>query len=147
MKHGRGTRDAAPAFDAAGCSDAPGTPLPVCPAASRRIVPRGFHVFLADSRRRELTQLRLRPIRAESGLNRPYRFRPKLKKKKKKKVQNALFDLYLNPTLAQFTQTPKHKLSTSPHILSLTCLCALYLCFVYLVAVSCILISKHHGMF
>ena len=36
------------------------------------------------------------------------RFRPKLKKKK---VQNTPFDLYLNPTSTQFTQTPKHKLS------------------------------------
>ena len=34
MKHGRGTRGAAPASDAAGHSDAPRTPLPVRPAAS-----------------------------------------------------------------------------------------------------------------
>ena len=34
MKHGRGTRGAAPVFDAAGRGDAPGTPLPARPAAS-----------------------------------------------------------------------------------------------------------------
>ena len=50
MKHGRGTRGATPAFDAAGRGDAPGTLLPARPAVSSRIVPRGFHVFLADSR-------------------------------------------------------------------------------------------------
>ena len=49
------------------------------------------------------------------------------KKKKKKKMQNTPFDLYLNPTSAHFTQTPKHKLSTSPHISSLTRLCAICL--------------------
>ena len=35
--------------------------------ASHRVVPRGFHVIFADSRRREPTRLRLEPIRLESG--------------------------------------------------------------------------------
>ena len=70
------------------------------------------------------TWLRLGPICVESGQLRPIQAEIQ-KKKEKKKVQNAPFDLYLNPTFAQFTQMPKHKLSTSPHISSLTCLCAL----------------------
>ena len=54
--------------------------------------------------------------------------------------QNAPFDLYLNPTSTQFTQTPKHKLS---------CDCLIdYLLFSFnFELVSCILISKYHGMF
>ena len=32
VKHGRGTRGATPASDAAGCGDAQGTPLPARPA-------------------------------------------------------------------------------------------------------------------
>ena len=98
---------------------------------SRSVVPRGFHVFLADSRRREPTRLRLRPIRAELGRLEPYRpkwtIQAEIQKKKKKKVQNASFDLYLNLTSAHFTQMPKHKLSTFSHISSLTRLCALCL--------------------
>ena len=45
VKHGRGTRGATPASDAAGCSDARGTPLPERPATSRRVMPRGFLFF------------------------------------------------------------------------------------------------------
>ena len=94
--------------DAAGHGDSPGTPLPVRPAASRRVVPRGFQVLFADSRQCKPTWLRHGPIRPESGLNRPYRlYRPKFKKKKKKKVQNAPFDLFLNPTSAQFHTNAK----------------------------------------
>ena len=138
MKHGRGTRGAALASDAAGRGDAPGTLLPARPAVSSLIVPRGFHVFLADSRWHGSNSSRFARNRADSGRigwnGRNRWFRPKFKKKKKR-VQNAPFDLYLNPTSAHFTQTPKHKLSTSPHISSLTRLCALCLCFVSLVAV------------
>ena len=81
-------------------------------------------------------RLRLGPIRTESGQLEPYWPKSVVSaemdnsgrnSKKKKKVQNAPFDLYLNPTLAHFTQTPKHKLSTSSHISSLTRLCALCL--------------------
>ena len=43
------------------------TPLPERPTASRRVVPRGFHVIFADSRRRKPTRLRLEMIRPESG--------------------------------------------------------------------------------
>ena len=102
--------------------------------ASCRVVPHGFHVFLADSCRRGSDSGRFARNRANSGMNRPQRPIQAEIQKKKKKVQNAPFDLYLNPTSAQFTQTPKHKLSTSPHISSLTCLCALYL--FYLVLIS-----------
>ena len=62
--------------------DAWGMPQPARPAASRSIMPRGFHFLKADSRRLAPTQLRIGPIRAESGrfrrelawisLNRPY---------------------------------------------------------------------------
>ena len=103
--------------------------------ASRRVVPRGFHVFLADLRRHgsDLGQFaRNQANSSRIGLNRSYRLKWTIraeiqKKKKKKKVQNAPFDLYLNPTLAHFTQTPKHKLSTTSHMSSLTRLCALCL--------------------
>ena len=61
MKHERGTRGATPSSDEVGRGDAQGTPLPARPAASRRVVPRGFHVIFADSRRREPTRLRLGP--------------------------------------------------------------------------------------
>ena len=79
------------------CGDVPRTPL-----LARRAtwIPCVLSQFAS-------TRLRLGPIRAESG--------------------RLEFDLYLNPTSAHFTQTPKHKLSTSPHISSLTCLCALCL--------------------
>ena len=60
MKHGRGTRGAALVFDAARRGDA-------AARASGRVVPHGFHVFLADLRRREPTRLRLGPIHVESG--------------------------------------------------------------------------------
>ena len=95
MKHKRGTRGAAPASNAAGRGDTPGTPLPMRPAASHHVVPRGFHMFLADSRQHKPTRLRLGPIHAKSGrISRNGQFRPKFKKKKKKKkkVQNAPFD-------------------------------------------------------
>ena len=67
MKHGRGTRGAAPASDATRCSDTPRTLLPARPTVSRLVVPRGFHVFLVDLRRRVPMRLRLEPIRAESS--------------------------------------------------------------------------------
>ena len=100
MKHGRGARGAAPTSNAAGRDDAQGTLMPACPATSRRVVPRGFHVLFADSRQREPTRLRFGSIRKESG-----RFRPKFKKRKK--VQIAPFDLFLNPTSAQFHTNAK----------------------------------------
>ena len=55
------------------------------------------------------TRLRLGPIGADSSLNRPKQTIQA--GEKKKMMQNAPFDLYLNPTSAQFTQPPKHKLS------------------------------------
>ena len=129
MKHRHSTRGAAPASDAAGHSDAPGTPLPMRLATSHHVVPRGFHMFLADSRRHKPTRLWLGPIRAKSGRLGPYQPKQTIQVEiQKKKVQNAPFDLYLNPISAHFTQTPKYKLSTSPHISSLTRLCALCLC-------------------
>ena len=92
VKHGRGTNGAAPASDAAGRGDARGMPLPAHPAASRRVMPCGFHFFKADSRRLAPTRLRIGPIRACIGRNRPYRPKPpkrpiqaEIQKKKKKK--------------------------------------------------------------
>ena len=114
MKHGRGTRGAAPASDAA-------------TRWGRRVPPRRAMWIPHAFSRLALTWLRLGPICVESGRLRQIQAEIQKKKKEKKKVQNAPFDLYLNPTLAQFTQMPKHKLSTSPHISSLTCLCALCL--------------------
>ena len=70
MKHERGTRGAAPASDATGRSNAQGTPLPTRPAASRRVMPRGFHVLFADASRRGSNTGRFARNRADSGLNR-----------------------------------------------------------------------------
>ena len=106
MKHERGTRGAALASDVVGRGDARGIPLPARPAASHRVMPRGFWSVLADSRRRgsdsgqfalnradsrrrdsDSDQLTLN--RADSGridLNQPYRpIQAKIQKKKKKK--------------------------------------------------------------
>ena len=63
MKHGCGTRGAAPAFDTARRDDARGTLLPACPAGSCHVV---FY-FLFFLSQLELTELRLRPIRTELG--------------------------------------------------------------------------------
>ena len=68
------------------------------------------------------TRLRLGPIHSKSG-----RFRPKFKKKKKKKVQIAPFDLILNPTLAQFHWNAKTPLLTF-RLTSLSSLCLYALC-------------------
>ena len=91
MKHGRGTRGAAPTSDAAGRGDMPGTPRRATwiPHAFSRLAP---------------TWLRLGPICVESGQLRPIQAEIQ---KKKKKVQNAPFDLYLNPTSAQFHTNTK----------------------------------------
>ena len=68
-----------------------------------RVVPRGSHVVFTDLCQREPTWIRLGPIRPNSGLNRPYRLkRPKLKKKKKKR-ENAPFDLILTLLQPSFT--------------------------------------------
>ena len=114
MKHERGTRGVALAFDTAGRSNAQGTPLPMRPAASRCVMPREFHVLFADASQRGSDTGRFARYRADSGLNRPYRlYRPKrpiqaeIQPKKKKKVQNAPFDLFLNPTSALFHTNAK----------------------------------------
>ena len=108
-KHGRGTRGAAPASDAAGRGDAQGTPLPARPVASSRAVPRGSHVVFTDASQRGFDARRREPNRADSGLNRPYRPESAVSakttdsgrnsKKKKKETQNASF--YLTLTLLQ----------------------------------------------
>ena len=89
MKHGCSTRGVAPASDAAGRGDAQGTPLPTRLAVSHCVVPCGFHVLLADSRRCGSNSGRFAQNRADSGLNRPYRpkqtIRAEIQKKKKKK--------------------------------------------------------------
>ena len=119
MKHRRGTRGATPASDAV---TRQGRRCPRVRPRRATCIPRVFSRLVP-------TQLRLGSIRAESGQLGLESDEPddSCRNSKKKKVQNAPFDLYLNPTSAQFTQTPKHKLSTSPHISSLTCLCALCL--------------------
>ena len=108
--------------------------LPVRPAVSRRVVPRGSHVVFTDSRRHEPTRLRLEPICPESG-----RLRPESavsaetansgqNSKKKKKVQNAPFDLILTLLQPNFTQNAKTPLLTFRLTsLSSLCLCALCL--------------------
>ena len=64
MKHERGTRGAAPASDAAGRSNAQGTPLPTRPAASCRVMPRGFHVLFADAALTRADSPGIEPTRA-----------------------------------------------------------------------------------
>ena len=74
MKHGRSTRGAAPVSDAVGRGGDAAARM------SGRVLPHGFHVFLADSRRHgsdsgliHAESGRLGPESADSGLNRPYR--------------------------------------------------------------------------
>ena len=77
---------------------------------SRRVVPRGFLVIFADSRRRGFNSGRFARNRADSGLNRPKSTETAdsgRNSKKKKKVQNAPFDLFLNPTSTQFHTNAK----------------------------------------
>ena len=82
MKHRRGTRGAAPTSDAAGRGDVQGTLLPALPAASRNIVPRGFHVLFVDS-------CRFARNRADSGLNRPKRSKRTIQAEIQKKKKGA----------------------------------------------------------
>ena len=77
-KHRCGTRGAAPASDAAGRSNAQGTPLPARPAASRCVVPHGFHVIFIDSCRHGFDLDRFARNQADSGRN------SKRKKEKKR---------------------------------------------------------------
>ena len=72
-KHGRGARGAAPASDVARCGDARGTPLPARPAASCHVFFFFFFVFFSQL---VPTQLRLGPIRTESGRLEPYQEKP-----------------------------------------------------------------------
>ena len=104
MKHERGTGGAAPASNVAGRGDAQGTPLPVRPTTSDRVMPCGSLEFLADSCRCGSdsgwigpTRADAAPTRAESGRLGPYRqistetAKMAEIKKKKKNAQNAPF--------------------------------------------------------
>ena len=125
MKHGCSTRGVAPASDAAGRGDAQGTPLPTRLAVSHCVVPCGFHVLFADSRRHKPTRLQLGPIRSESG-----RLRPKsaetadsgrnLKKKKKKGAERTVW-LISKPYFSPISHK-RQNISSFPHISSLTSL-------------------------
>ena len=74
--HGRGSQASAPASDTAGHGDAGGTPQTARPC---RVVPRG--------------NSRIGPTRPKSGRLGPYRPVSAEIQKKKKKVQNAPYDL------------------------------------------------------
>ena len=133
MKHGCGTRGAAPASDAAGCGDASGTPLLARPAASRCVVPCGFHVLLVDSRRLVPTRADAAPTRADScsGLNRPYRPKQTIQaeiQKKKKGAERTVWLIskpYFSPISHKRQNISSH---LSSHFVShFTCLCALCL--------------------
>ena len=123
VKHGRDTRGVAPASDVVGHDDTRGTSLPTHPAAFGHMV---FFFFFFS--RLALTRLRLGLICAELGQLGPYR--PKLPiqdeiQKKKKKVQNSLFEINIkNPTSAHFTQTPNFNCLSS-HFVSHSSLCSL----------------------
>ena len=121
MKHERGTRGVALAFDAAGRSNAQGTPLPMRPAASRHVMPRGFHVLFADASQRGSDTGRFARYRADSGLNRPYRlYRPKRSiqaeiQKKKKKGAERIVRLISKPYFSPVSHK-RQNISSSPHI-------------------------------
>ena len=85
MKHRRGTRGAAPASDAAR-----GMPLPARPAASGHVMPRGFFVFLADSRQ-------LVPTRAVSAISAILAETADTAEIQKKRAQNAPFEPNIKP--------------------------------------------------
>ena len=110
MKHGCGTRGAAPTSDAAGREGCR------CP----RIRPRHATWFLVSFSRLAPMRLQLWPIRSESGQLGPYR--PELavssrnSKKKKKKVQHAPFE----PNIKPYFQLTSHKHIKQALYLSLT---------------------------
>ena len=87
--HGRGSQASAPVSDPAGRGDAGGMPQTARPC---RVVPRGDSRIGPAEIGADVAQIGpTRSVSAYIGLN--GRVRPKLKKKKKKKVQNAPFDL------------------------------------------------------
>ena len=99
--HGRGSQASAPASDAAGRDDAGGTPQTARPC---RVVPRGESrigptradaaKIGADAAEIGADAAQIGPTRSVSAVSaETARFGPKFKKKKKKKVQNAPFDL------------------------------------------------------
>ena len=85
MKHGRSARGAAPTSNAAGRDDAQGTLMPARPATSRHVVPRGFHMLLANASQRGSDSGRFARNQADSGRN-----SKKEKKKKKKGAERTI---------------------------------------------------------
>ena len=109
MKHGCGTRGAAPTSDAAGREGCR------CP----RIRPRHATWFLVSFSRLAPMRLQLWPIRSESGQLGPYRPESAVSSrnsKKKKKVQNAPFE----PNIKPYFQLTSHKHIKQALYLSLT---------------------------
>ena len=90
MKHGRGTKGAAPTSDAAGRGDAPGTPLPRVRLRHVTWIPRVFSRLAPTRANAAPTRADLRgigPTRAWIGLNQPYQpkrlIQAEIQKKKK----------------------------------------------------------------
>ena len=115
MKHGRNTRDAAPA------SDAQGMPLPARPAVSCHVDSTCFSPTRADTNRRGSNSGRFARNRADSGLNRPKRLiQAEIFKKKKKGAERTVWLIskpYFNPVSHK-----RQNISSFPHISSLTSL-------------------------
>ena len=117
MKHGRGTRGAVPAFNAAGRGDAQGTPLPARPATSCHLAFVFFKPTRADAALTRAVSAETAET-ADSGRN----------SRKKKKLQNAPFELNIKPSFSSLhTNTPNSALclSLSPSLTRLS----LSLCF------------------
>ena len=116
--------------------DAQGTPLPARPATLCHVDSMCFSPTRADASRRGSDTGRFARNRADSGLNRPYRPKQPIQteiQKKKKKAERTIW-LNTNPTSAQFDCL-------------VDCLIDYLLFSFNFELVSCILISKHYGMF
>ena len=136
MKHGRGTKGAAPASNVAGRSDAQGTLLPARPTASCHVDSSWFSPTRADAASTRADSPGIGPTRAWIDLNQPKRpIQAEIQKKKKKGAECTVWLIskpYFNPISHKRQNISSH---LSSHFVShFTCLCALCLCFVSLVA-------------
>ena len=137
MKHGCGTRGAAPASDVAGRSDAQGTLLLARPAASCHVDSMWFSPTRSDAASTRADSPGIRPTQAWIGLNQSKR--PIQAEIQKKKGAECTIWLISKPYFSPVSHK-RQNISSSPHISSLTSLvsvlsASLPICFVSLVAV------------
>ena len=127
MKHGCGTRGAAPASDVAGRSDAQGTLLLARPAASCHVDSMWFSPTRSDAASTRADSPGIRPTQAWIGLNQSKRpIQAEIQKKKGAECTIWLISKpYFSPVSHKRQNISSH---LSSHFVShFTCLCALCL--------------------